>query len=907
MNYSISLIPILISFLSLTAVYQVNACTLESNDSCDSAIELLILGNVQTCIQGCSLNANPGLFDKSTTGCNGSPFGTVWYQVAENTNDRILNLEISSSELSIPLVTVYYGDCNSLLIQDCNQKRGSVNLRNLKIKANEKYFLAVSSADGSEGEFDLCYTIEDDPNVCNTSSTLVVKSTSKGSPLNGPFRADETVEFCYTINGFKNEACNYLQAIQPIFGEGWSEDSFEASGMPTNITQPLVTQGHTEFPTEDPVCEGDPAGSWEWYPSKDIRYNLNSDNPMNFKYEDVIPASWVFLSSFDPTCFNFDDACCTNPTSDPNLGYGDDDYPICWKGETQTWTLCFTLKTKASPVCPAELDCKVGLKSYSDGEIGVLISRACSSDIPSYINATLSCCDAPSVTSSRSVVQVCPGESFQIPIETNSESRLYWFDSNDVLHVADGSSAILEGSHMVEGQYRYTVFSSNGCHSDPLIIEVEVSPELVSRLVQEPEEVCVGEMVTVAVVVDGIADGEQLSYLWNNTQSQDSSIQVVAYVGSEVTVDVNLGLCSAQLISNFNFYDESTVEIRGVDQVCQGEEAMINLFLGGVGPWEITLENNLSFSEELVISDSEFTIPYTVNEEAEFRISKAIDGNGCDVMIENEYIVSLAPTPQISAGDDVVLNCDTQPVVLEGIIELNISDYEASWAGLENQTFQVDGMEAIVSESGAYVFSVQDLSTGCKSVDTIRVQENPNDLVLDFSTDQLIEIEEGESIDLEVFYNRPDSEISFINWTGDAIDCNTCNAVTLSPTTDIMYSVEVMDNNNCTEVKTIQVVVNEKTPSIYLPTVFQPGLEGNETFRIFDNGTIDEITSFEIFDRWGQLVHGVYQVAADDSALGWDGRLRGLPLESGVYVYKISLNYTNDKGSELVVGTVTLL
>lgn len=906
MNYYNTLILTLSSLLIIFFSVNAKACDFPVNDSCETAVELTFTTST-ICEQGCTLEASHGRFDRSSQGCNGSPFGTVWYKVEAPSLNSILNLELKSSDLVIPMVTVYTGDCSALAVLDCNQRNlENVYLRNLKLEAGETYYLAVSSADGSEGEFDVCYSLINDPNVCNTANQIEVKNTSKGSPLYGPYQSDEVVEICYTINGYVNMSCNYLQAIQPIFGEGWSATSFDTEGQPLVITQNLVTQGNTSFTTANPVCEGDPAGTWNWYPQGEIQYNLNSENPMNFVYNDNIDGSWVFLNAFDPSCFDFDDACCTNPTADPNLGYGDDDYPLCGRGMTQSWTICFELTTALD--CAEDLDCMVGLKTYSDGEVGAYISKACSSDLPSYVNATVSCRTAPAVTASDVVINVCAGESFGFDVESDSDARIYWFDADDVLHVADGFSTTITGQHDLEGQYLYVIYASNGQRSEPLNIEVNVSSELKAYLVQEPEKVCIGEPVTISVVVDGVTDMDQLAYSWNNAQSIENSLEVMAESASEVSLEVSFGLCSADLSSAINLFDESTLEIGGDDAVCKEDMATIRLSFSGEAPWTIRLENNHSFSEEMIIDDTTYELPFRIDRETEFRVVEATDGNGCAARITNEHTVALASQPQISAGQDRNLNCDAAAVVLEGSVDMQLLDYVASWYSLQSQEVLDEGMNTEVTEAGSYVLTVQDLVTGCMSLDTVVVSENENDLVLDLSTETYLEIEQGESLDLEVFYNRSDSDVQFINWSGDSsIDCVSCAAVTVSPNSDVTYTVEVMDLYNCVQERTIFVKVNQRTPKVYLPNIFQPGLKGNEAFQIFDNETLEEVISFEIFDRWGKVVHAVYGLDASEDIILWDGKSNGVDAEAGVYVYKMSLKYLQDADKERIVGTVTLL
>jgi gliding motility-associated-like protein len=58
----------------------------------------------------------------------------------------------------------------------------------------------------------------------------------------------------------------------------------------------------------------------------------------------------------------------------------------------------------------------------------------------------------------------------------------------------------------------------------------------------------------------------------------------------------------------------------------------------------------------------------------------------------------------------------------------------------------------------------------------------------------------------------------------------------------------------------------------------------------------------DIFDRWGTLVY-----STKDAMKGWDGTIKGLNAENGVYVYKVKAIGANGEGRKEYVGHVSLL
>jgi gliding motility-associated-like protein len=91
--------------------------------------------------------------------------------------------------------------------------------------------------------------------------------------------------------------------------------------------------------------------------------------------------------------------------------------------------------------------------------------------------------------------------------------------------------------------------------------------------------------------------------------------------------------------------------------------------------------------------------------------------------------------------------------------------------------------------------------------------------------------------------------------------------------------------------------------TIYIPNTFTPNNDNlNDVFNIKGIGLKMEGYSMEIFDRWGNLVY-----STKDVYKGWDGTIKGLNAENGVYVYKVKALGANGEGKKEYVGHVTLL
>lgn len=121
-------------------------------------------------------------------------------------------------------------------------------------------------------------------------------------------------------------------------------------------------------------------------------------------------------------------------------------------------------------------------------------------------------------------------------------------------------------------------------------------------------------------------------------------------------------------------------------------------------------------------------------------------------------------------------------------------------------------------------------------------------------------------------------------WTPSvALNDSTIANPVASPTVTTDYILGGTDQEGCTGFDTIQVKVEPNNKSGYLmPNAFTPNNDGlNDCFRIKYWGKVEGF-EFSIFNRWGERIF-----FTKDSGQCWDGTYKGLPQESGVYVYLI--------------------
>ena len=112
-----------------------------------------------------------------------------------------------------------------------------------------------------------------------------------------------------------------------------------------------------------------------------------------------------------------------------------------------------------------------------------------------------------------------------------------------------------------------------------------------------------------------------------------------------------------------------------------------------------------------------------------------------------------------------------------------------------------------------------------------------------------------------------------------------------------LYTVKI--TNTC-GAATDSIQVTEKSCEIFFPNVFTPNSDTkNDVFRILNADNISNY-SLSVYNRWGEKVFQTTEVN-----MGWDGKYKGQPSESGVYIwictFKKGISDKNVKGSVILL------
>lgn len=150
-------------------------------------------------------------------------------------------------------------------------------------------------------------------------------------------------------------------------------------------------------------------------------------------------------------------------------------------------------------------------------------------------------------------------------------------------------------------------------------------------------------------------------------------------------------------------------------------------------------------------------------------------------------------------------------------------------------------------------------------------------------------------------------DISTYRWTPSAdLNCTDCPTPVASPKKNTTYKVEVSNAGGCKASDEINLFVKCDNSSVAIPTAFSPNNDGrNDKFAPLGSGNVT-ISSFKIFNRYGQLIFINGNFKIDDKSGGWDGRFKGQDQPAGNYVYTVEFVCGNNEVS-VVNGSVMLV
>src|SRR5690606_10258018 len=128
--------------------------------------------------------------------------------------------------------------------------------------------------------------------------------------------------------------------------------------------------------------------------------------------------------------------------------------------------------------------------------------------------------------------------------------------------------------------------------------------------------------------------------------------------------------------------------------------------------------------------------------------------------------------------------------------------------------------------------------------------------------------------------------ISRIVWRPDTtLSCHDCFRPNVNPLYTTTYYATGYNEWGCEASDSVTVHVRCNGSLVFIPNTFTPNGDGQNDYFFPRGRGIDVMSTFRVYNRWGEIVFERSNALINDERSGWDGAFRGKALPPDVYVY----------------------
>jgi gliding motility-associated-like protein len=390
--------------------------------------------------------------------------------------------------------------------------------------------------------------------------------------------------------------------------------------------------------------------------------------------------------------------------------------------------------------------------------------------------------------------------------------------------------------------------------------------------------------VTCAIGNDGTATATPTSgvppftYLWS---TGDTTQTITGLMAKDYTVIVTDGLgCYEILIATVGTQGSFGLTVNSTSASCEeaANGTATPTMNGGVAPFNFNWGTNPAQFDSVAINVLPGTYGLTVT-----------DVNGCIDSVQ--FAVGIVDTFELEVTT-TVSSCEaadngTASAIATGGLGNLVYEWSLNPSPNTSNVFDL--------AAGIYTVTVSD-AFGCTETETFEVGSLP-EIIVDI-IEPVVKIYPGDTFKILIDINREGDYL--YSWTPvDGLNESDIAEPTAKPAQTTTYNLLVTEQiSNCMGSDTILIrVINDYA----IPNIFTPNGDNiNPVFEILlDNENI-ELVMFEIFNRWGDIIHS-------DITKGWDGTYAGVEQPSGSYIYQAIVKRKKTGEEIKLKGDVTLL
>ena len=389
--------------------------------------------------------------------------------------------------------------------------------------------------------------------------------------------------------------------------------------------------------------------------------------------------------------------------------------------------------------------------------------------------------------------------------------------------------------------------------------------------------ICRGDVVTFTT--SNLKDVK--SYVWDfgdgvkQTETTAGTItHTYSYVPASGTLSVFLILqdvnqvCELPIPIDIDIHNIKSDFTLSTATLCKGSEVIIkNTSLNGD-----SFEWNLGDNTTSTATDS---IIHSYNPEGKYNITLITKSNSVSCRDTLTKTIQVMPLPVVTAKGDSI--CPGS----NGVLSVLPTDpgFTYRWTPTTNLTAS-DTLKPVVTvvnppESLTYTAFVTD-TNGCVGSDKALLYVFPKIPRIDFDTVIVI----GDTIQLPI--DNLNGGINF-TWTPtQGLSCLQCSKPQVHPLKDIIYMVYMEDKKQCSNNTGVFNIRIKPETFIKVPTTFTPNGDGNNDIIYVKGWGIKDLISFQIYNRWGELVFETSELSE-----GWNGYYKDVLQNNDVYTYKV--------------------